>query len=282
MTILKWIMAVAIAFIGWQIFVTITAMIANAVIGVLGFVLAVAALVAGVLAAAPIIEALIALVAGVAAGFIAVVGPILLAVAIVAGAVALLYFAFKNNFGGITTTVQQLWYIIQYYFNQISNTASQLIYIIKYYFQKGWNDIVSTVHNIDWAATGRGIIDGIANGISGAVGNLITAARNAALEAYYAVLDTLGMHSPSKLFMEVGALSMEGMAIGIQKYAGLAADSMAKAMGQVVAPALQMTSMAPSTISTSNQNNYNYNLTVNSSASQEPILQDYQMMQSLT
>jgi hypothetical protein len=38
---------------------------------------------------------------------------------LVAATVYLVYLAFKNNFGGITTTVQQLWAIIQWAFDQI-------------------------------------------------------------------------------------------------------------------------------------------------------------------
>ena len=46
---------------------------------------------------------------------------------LVAATVYLVYLAFKNNFGGITTTVQQLWFIIKWAFNNIFGKISEAI-----------------------------------------------------------------------------------------------------------------------------------------------------------
>jgi len=46
---------------------------------------------------------------------------------LVAATVYLVYLAFKNNFGGITTTVKQLWFIIQWAFKNIVNEIGKLI-----------------------------------------------------------------------------------------------------------------------------------------------------------
>lgn len=46
---------------------------------------------------------------------------------LVAATVYLVYLAFKNNFGGIRTTVEQLWFIIKYVFNNIINQISAAI-----------------------------------------------------------------------------------------------------------------------------------------------------------
>ena len=46
---------------------------------------------------------------------------------LVAATVYLVYLAFKNNFGGITTTVQQLWFIIKWAFGNIVNSIKSLI-----------------------------------------------------------------------------------------------------------------------------------------------------------
>ncbi len=55
--------------------------------------------------------------------FLAAAWPILL----IAGVVYLVYLAFKNNFMGITTTVQQLWFIITWAFNQMTTTISTTV-----------------------------------------------------------------------------------------------------------------------------------------------------------
>jgi hypothetical protein len=52
------------------------------------------------------------------AGVAASIGAVLLPILLIVGAVALLYWAFKTNFMGITTTVEQLWFIIKHYFNE--------------------------------------------------------------------------------------------------------------------------------------------------------------------
>ena len=56
------------------------------------------------------------------ASIVAAALPIVLPILAIIAVVYLVYLAFKNNFGGITTTVQQLWFIITYYFGLIWNT----------------------------------------------------------------------------------------------------------------------------------------------------------------
>lgn len=131
----------------------------------------------------------------------------------------------------------------------------------------------------DWGQIGRAIMTGIAGGIRKATDAVVAAAVAAATAAVEAVKEALGVSSPSKVFMELGEFTMQGMALGIERSAGLVKDRMSKAMSNMLIPALSMAS-APSM---SNQNNYtsNYNLTVNSSAPTEPIIQDYGMLQSL-
>ena len=58
-----------------------------------------------------------------------VLGPILLII----GAIALLYFAFKTNFGGITDTIVKLNFIMKYYLGQAGNTLKMIGAIIKFY-----------------------------------------------------------------------------------------------------------------------------------------------------
>lgn len=71
-------------------------------------------------------------VAGVISGATATIGAlitggILLPLLLIIGTAALVYLAFRNNFMGITTTVQQLWFIIQWAFTQIGQAIAQLI-----------------------------------------------------------------------------------------------------------------------------------------------------------
>lgn len=92
----------------------------------------------------------------------------------------------------------------------------------------------------DWGAIGSGIIDGITNGITGAAGALASAAQGVANQAYEAVTGFLGMESPSKLFMDVGKMTMEGFAIGLQDAAALPVDALEAAISGMAIDAPSM------------------------------------------
>lgn len=99
--------------------------------------------------------------------------------------------------------------------------------------------ILMAFREIDWAQTGRNIIQGIINGLSQLLPSLINAAYSVAQSAWNTVCSFLGIHSPSKKFAQVGAYSMEGFAEGILDESGLvtgAANSVANAALQEMLP----------------------------------------------
>jgi phage-related protein len=74
--------------------------------------------------------------------------------------------------------------------------------------------------SVNWGSVGLNIITGIATGIAGAAGRLVTAAVNAATNALDWVKRKLGIHSPSRVFRDqVGEMIGEGMAVGIDESA---------------------------------------------------------------
>lgn len=138
-----------------------------------------------------------------------------------------------------------------------------------------------------WGRIGREMLEGVARGVLQAVQGLIDAVVHAVEVAYQAALDAIGAQSPSKLFMNVGRYAMLGMAKGIENMSGMVADTMQNAMMEAAMPAMLLPAMtanfasaAPS-VSNSTQNTNNYNLTINSNAPSEPIVQDYNMLKSL-
>lgn len=88
-------------------------------------------------------------------------------------------------------------------------------------------DVISTAGNIiknicdafgqtDWLSIGSNIISGIASGISNGVGIIIQAAKDAAMRAFNAAKQALGIASPSRLFRkEVGYRMPQGAALGV-------------------------------------------------------------------
>lgn len=82
----------------------------------------------------------------------------------------------------------------------------------------------------NWGSVGLNIITGIATGIAGAAGRLVTAAVNAANNALNWVKRKLGIHSPSRVFRDqVGEMIGEGMAVGIDE----SASKVRKAAGRL-------------------------------------------------
>lgn len=72
------------------------------------------------------------------------------------------------------------------------------------------------------ANLGTAIIEGMVRGIAGGIGQVTSAARNAAKAALNAAKNFLGIDSPSKAFKEVGRFADEGFALGISRYSHLA------------------------------------------------------------
>jgi len=223
-----------------------------------------------------------------------ILSPIGLLVLAIIGLVALIVIK-KDELGMIfsqigsifSLTFSTLWNTTKIFGQNIGVFLSQTWDQIKTNVGNKWANIkdkfVQAVENIkrvlqiDWVSVGRNIVLGIANGISSFASLIADAARGAALRAFEAAKRALQFGSPSKLFMEIGIGTMQSMALGIEKSAGVAVATMQGAMSQVSSAAV------PSVTNSTVVNNSNaYNLTVNSGASTEPIIQDFDMMQSLS
>lgn len=150
------------------------------------------------------------------------------------------------------------------------------------------DEIIDAFLSPPWRDIGIAIMEGVKQGILSALGRLIASIQRAAQEMYDAAMNVIGASSPSKLFMNVGIAAMEGMAKGIEKMSGMVAGTMESAVARMTLPAMALPAITANVaasampmVTNTTQNSYNYNLTVNSGAPIEPILQDYNMMQSL-
>lgn len=75
--------------------------------------------------------------------------------------------------------------------------------------------LVEAFRNINWSEVGTNIIRGIAGGITGGIGIITSAAKNAASAALQAAKGFLGIQSPSKVFeLQVGYMMAAGVAEG--------------------------------------------------------------------
>ena len=167
------------------------------------------------------------------AAFVVAAAPVILAILLIVGAIALLYWAFKTNFGGITTTVKQGWAIIKWAFtdgwNEIKKVNGAMLEKVSADWAQGmdtianrlntgiagwklalttiWQWVVGWARNtvnsilngfrIDWSQIGRNIVNGIMNGLRSMWASLVALAEEIAqsvLDAFDAVMD---MGSPS-------------------------------------------------------------------------------------
>lgn len=68
----------------------------------------------------------------------------------------------------------------------------------------------------------------LANGIGNSIGTVIASAKAAAGTVVTTVKSAFGIHSPSRVFAELGAYNMQGLANGITGNSGLANTAVSK------------------------------------------------------
>jgi hypothetical protein len=181
-------------------------------------------------------------------GVVAAIATVALPILLIIGTLALLYLAFKTNFGGIRTTAEQLWFIIKWAFGMILATIADAAKTIASYFgqiivdgdylndwlthfPESWRrmveyigrlmallrDYIIRVFRMDWGALGRAVIIGLISGFLSGVANLVAAAQKAAQSVLDTIKKTLGIHSPSMEAFKLGQMTGEGYALGMAR-----------------------------------------------------------------
>ena len=84
---------------------------------------------------------------------------------------------------------------------------------------------------------GANIVQGMVDGVVGAAGRLIDAVGNAVGNAIQGAKNLLGIHSPSRVFREIGNFTMQGAALGVDDDAHLLQESTEDAMRGMVSSA---------------------------------------------
>jgi phage-related protein len=143
--------------------------------------------------------------------------------------------ALEGDWTAFGETLRQIWddtwemikEVLRLAWDSIKTIVSDLI-----------TSVITFFKETDWGAVGKNIIEGIANGITNAVGFIVDAAKNAAKAAFDAAKAFLGIESPSRLFMEVGYDVSKGFAEGIENSLQLP-ELAARNMGLAALGALQ-------------------------------------------
>lgn len=312
--IAEWATIIAKVIFWFQVGATVLSVFMGVVIAIIGPILAILAILAGLVGIWTILGGVIAAVAA----FIATVlipgiligGAIFLGlvaiVAIVIGVLFSLYLTFifvqtklqefvvaavaifEELRANVTAKMEDLKTGLLARFQEMVEGASQKVRDLLALVKESVQSMAKAFFDPHWGTIGRDIIEGVANGVRKAAQALAREVIAAVTSAYNAALNAIGAFSPSRLFANVGDFAMQGMAKGITDNARLAVGAMQEAVGAMAAPAMGLPTMVQQysvgmgpSVSSNITNTNNFNLTVNSGAPTEPILQDYNMMQSL-
>ncbi|MFW5438741.1 phage tail tape measure protein [Paenibacillus apiarius] len=107
-----------------------------------------------------------------------------------------------------------------------------------------WNEIIEWLSNLParmWEM-GKNIMQGLADGIKNTANSVWEAAKDAANSISDTVSDALDMHSPSRVMMQLGEYTGEGLAIGMRKSLGDITKQSA-AMAAAAIPGMENVSM---------------------------------------
>ncbi|WP_298648899.1 hypothetical protein [uncultured Granulicatella sp.] len=105
------------------------------------------------------------------------------------------------------------------FFGQIPETISKI-----------WDKVTTFLSGINLYDIGKNIIQGLIKGISSMAGSVVSAIGDVVGGAINWAKNLLGIHSPSRVFKEIGKFTGEGLAIGINNEA----DNVAKASENMI------------------------------------------------
>jgi TP901 family phage tail tape measure protein len=184
---------------------------------------------------------------------------------------------FQTVFPIIVGVVKVAWAVIQAVFSTVINVILGLIGFwakvftgdfkgametVKNTASRIWNNIVSIFKSINLVEIGKNIMQGLVNGIKSMASAVTNAVSGIAKAIPSKIKSFLGIHSPSRVLMELGEFTGEGFVKGIgsmiRDVSGISAD-MAMA---AVPPAMTQPGYKPS-VETARQNISPINLTLN-------------------
>lgn len=160
--------------------------------------------------------------------------------------------AVQSAWSGITGFFSGIWSGIQGMFSSVASVLGGFFSSAASAVQSTWSSVVSFFSSIwnqiknvfsnaasTFANIGRNIVNGIKNGISNAWSSLVSWVKSKFSGLIDSVLGIFGIHSPSRVFAEIGEQVMEGFAVGVNKDTS-ADKAITKQMNSISDLALEM------------------------------------------
>jgi TP901 family phage tail tape measure protein len=184
---------------------------------------------------------------------------------------------FQTVFPIIVGVVKVAWAVIQAVFSTVINVILGIIGFwakvftgdftgametVKETARRIWNNIVDIFEGIDLKAIGKNIIQGLINGITSMASSVGKAVLGVANAIPSKIKSFLGIHSPSRVLMELGEFTGEGFVKGIgsmiRDVSGISAE-----MASAAVPSITTQSSYKPSAETARQNSTPINLTLN-------------------
>jgi len=206
-----------------------------------------------------------------------------------------IFNAFRSAFQGDWTAFGQhlrtawdtIWNAIK---TAVSNILPAIIDIVRNLITR----IISFFTDTDWGQLGQSIIDGIINGLSAGKDAVIGFIMNIANGAVDAIKGFFGIESPSKLMFDIGENVVDGLIKGMKRKINpvrVVADEIAKAAkikpGELEIgtkpfdPTRPQIPVDPDGWRPSQNVVNNFNMVVNTNATQSTVAADYDLMRSI-
>lgn len=162
------------------------------------------------------------LITGLVSGGVKILG------ALIAAALSYIGSLWNGAWSGISSFLGGVW-------GNIASAVSSGIGQVVSFFSGLWGRVTGAIGDIGskMSGIGRNMIEGLVNGIRNAAGLIRDAVANAIGNVVDFAKSLLGIHSPSRVFMEIGDFTAQGMAIGLTK----GAKHVQKAAAESLVPA---------------------------------------------
>ena len=183
------------------------------------------------MALSPIITAITALAGTLSVGIGAIAYPVLIVIGVITALIAIGVSLYKN-WEEIKTKCSEIWTSIKDFFsnivekiktsviekfNSIKESVSNKMNEVKTSISDIWNKVMDFFKDIDLFEIGKNIIQGLINGIKSMASSIVSSVKGVVYGAIEGAKNLLGIHSPSRVFMEFGEYTGEGFINGINE-----------------------------------------------------------------
>lgn len=183
------------------------------------------------MALSPIITAITALAGTLSVGIGAIAYPVLIVIGVITALIAIGVALYKN-WDEIKTKCSEIWTSIKDFFsnivekiktsviekfNSIKESVSNKMNEVKTSISDIWNKVMDFFKDIDLFEIGANIIQGLINGVKSMASSIVNSVKGVVDGAIEGAKNLLGIHSPSRVFMEFGEYTGEGFINGINE-----------------------------------------------------------------